>query len=242
MSQTALVARRDHLVKNRRLILGHTMASTLAGLVPVPYVSEWLPALVRRDLVRRIAESRGVDLDEAAVRMIAEGEVPKPGWRSVISATPLLRFAGRSVRAAFVAWNVYRQGEGAARSFALSTLFDHYCARMHVGGEIGLEDARVLRKRMEAAVKSPAGGLARWTLARAFTSALDAARKAPLALVEALKSRKPPAAGEEIEAEEITGEALAEIDDAAISVEKRLAGPGRTFIDGLIDAFERTPE
>src|SRR5688572_16922423 len=175
MTQQALVARRDHLVKNRRLILGHTLAATVAGLVPVPYVSEWLPAVVKRDLVRRIAESRGVDLDEAAVRMIAEGEVARPSWKSVISATPLLRFAGRSVRAAFLAWNVYRSGEGAARTFAMNMLFDHYCARMHIGGEIGLADARALRKRMEAAVKSPAGGLARFALSRAFTSALETA-------------------------------------------------------------------
>lgn len=223
----ALVHRRDHLARNRRMILGHTVASTLSGLVPLPYVSEWLPAVVRRDLVRRIAESRGVDLDEAALRMIAEGEVAKPGWRTLISATPLLRFAGRAVRATFMAWNVFRSSQGAARTFAMSTLFDHYCARLHVGGTLELEAARRLRKRMEKAVGSPAGGLFRFTATRAFERALEAARRAPLSLLEALRGpRETP--GAEVAAEEITGEALAE-----------LSGSGKGFLDGLVEAFEK---
>jgi uncharacterized protein (DUF697 family) len=223
----ALVRRRDHLVENRRMILGHTLASTLSGLVPLPYVSEWLPAMVKRDLVRRIAESRGVDLDEAAVRMIAEGEVQKPGWRSALSATPLLRFAGRSLRAAFAALNVYRAADGAARTFALATLFDHYCARLHVGGEMDAGAARVLRKRMEAAVRSPAGGLFRFTAARALTGALDGARRAPVAVLQALRGR-PARAADEVEAEEITA-----------PVEQRLAGGERTFVEALVEEFER---
>jgi hypothetical protein len=215
--------------------------------VPIPYVSDWLPARVRRDLVRRIAESRGVDLDEAAVRVLAEGEVKKPGWRSMVSATPLMRFASRSLRAVFVAWNLFRAGDGAARTFALNTLFDHYCARMHVGGELGESDARALRLRLEKAVASPAGSVLRFSVARAFTGALDAARRAPLAVLEALRGRRAPK-GEtgEIEAEEITDEAIAELEDptstlgrAAGAVERRLAGPGRGYIEGLVDAFER---
>jgi hypothetical protein len=241
----ALVRSNDHLFANRRLILGHTMAATVTGLVPLPYVSEWLPARVKRDLVRRIAESRGVDLDEPAIRMIAEGEVPRASWKHLLSATPILGLV-RRLRSALVVWNVYRQAESATRTFAMATLFDHYCARLHVGGELDLEAARRLRQRLEQTVRSPAGGFALGALRRLFVSALATAVRAPGQIVEALGKRRRLRAAGEVEAEEIKDEALVQAGDdgtalgrAAGLFERGLASLGRGYIDGLIAAFER---
>jgi uncharacterized protein (DUF697 family) len=243
----ALVRSHEHLLANRRLILGHSVASSIVGLVPLPYVSDILPALVQRDLVRRIAESRGVDLDEAAVRMIAEGDVAPPSWRTLISAAPLLRFARRGLRAAFMAWNVWRHAEGATRTFALATLFDHYCSRLHVGGELDGRAARALRKRMEAAVKTPAGGLLMASARHAFAGALTALAKAPAQVARALMPAKKPVVRGEIVAEEIAEEAIEQtakektlLGRATGAVERGLAGVGRSYVDGLVAAFERS--
>lgn len=247
----ALVRAHDHLALHRRLILGHSLAASLVGLVPLPYVSDLLPALVKRDLVRKIAEARGVDLDEAAVRMIAEGEESPPTWKTVLSATPLLRFARRSLRGAFFAWNAWRHAEGAARAYAQATLFDHYCARMHVGGELDVAKARLLRKRIEAAVKTPAGGLVASAARQAFAGALVAAARAPAQIARALLPRKEPAARGEptsVEAEEVIEEAIAEtrrettiLGRATASVERGVTTLARGYVDGLIAAFERDP-
>jgi uncharacterized protein (DUF697 family) len=241
-----LVRSHEHLATNRRLILGHTLASSLVGMVPIPYVSEWLPAVVKRDMIRRIAESRGVDLDEAAERMIAEGEVARPGWRSLISATPLLGFARRSLRAVFVAWNLYRQAEGAARTFALATLFDHYCARLHVGGELGLDGARDIRKRMEAAASSPAGGVATWALRRVFIGALQAAWRAPAQIAASVAARRRLKERGEVEAEEIAEETVSHagsdttlLGRAADSAMRLFFDAGRGYVDRMVDAFDR---
>jgi hypothetical protein len=241
----ALARTHDHLAQNRTLILGHTLAAVAGGMVPLPYVSEWVPVMVKRDLVRRIAESRGVDLDEPAVRVIAEGEVPPPSWRTVIGAAPVLALV-RRLRSAFLVWNVYRQAESATRTFAMGTLFDHYCARLHVGGELDLGQARALRRRLEATVKSPAGGFAVHSLRRVFAGALGAAARAPGQIVASLRRRRRLEAAGEVEAEEVGEEALVQTQDrrtalgrAAGAFERGISGLGRGFIDGLVEAFER---
>jgi hypothetical protein len=241
----ALARTNDHLLANRNLVLGHTLAAIAGGLVPLPYVAEWVPAMVRRDLVRRIAESRGVDIDEPAVRMIAEGEVLPPSWRDLLGATPVLALV-RRLRSAILVWNVYRQAEAATRTFAMGTLFDHYCARLHVGGELDLGAARALRKRLEATVRSPAGGFALQSLRRLFVGAMSAAVRAPAQIASALTRKRRLEAAGEVEAEEVGEEALVQAKDrrtalgrAAGAFERGIAGLGRGFIDGLIEAFER---
>jgi hypothetical protein len=244
----AIARTHDHLAAHRRLILGHSLAESLVGLVPLPYVSDLLPALVRRDLIRKIAEARGVDLDDDALRMIAEGEVEGPTWKTVLSATPLLRFLRRSMRTAFMAWNVWRHAENAARGFAHATLFDHYCARQHVGGELDLAQARALRQRMERAVKTPAGGLLASAARHAFGGALAAIARAPAQVARALLPRKGPPRGEpsSVEAEEVAEEAIEQtrretglFGRATAAVERSLDGVARGYVDGLVAAFER---
>src|SRR5262249_3749258 len=68
----------EPLAAPRGLVVAHAVGAAFAGLMPIPYLDEWLPSLVRRAMIRRIAEDRGVDLDEAAVRELADGRVPPP--------------------------------------------------------------------------------------------------------------------------------------------------------------------
>ncbi len=240
---TALQRTRAHLGENRQTILLHSLAAAFAGLAPVPYLDEWLPSLVRRQLVRRIAESRGVDIDEEAVRAIADGRVAKGTWRTLIGATPILGLLRRSLRTAVAAWNIYRRAEVASRTFALATLFDHYCARVHVGGELGGDAARELRDRIDRAVAGSMGSLPAWAVKRAFASTLRVLVRAPSDLLGALRQRRLPEG--EVEAEEIVEESLAQAgrEDGPLARAARGvdAEAGRSFVDELIDAFERSP-
>src|SRR5690349_22158842 len=68
MKMKALI---HHLDANRPLILGRSLISGAASLVPIPYIDELLAALVRESLIRRIAEIRQVDIEQAAVQAVA---------------------------------------------------------------------------------------------------------------------------------------------------------------------------
>src|SRR4029453_4507980 len=76
---TEITHHRSYLAENRRLIIGRALAAAAAGALPVPLVEDWLASRVARGTIRRIADSRSVDLDEAAVRAIADGPEKPPG-------------------------------------------------------------------------------------------------------------------------------------------------------------------
>jgi hypothetical protein len=242
---TDLVRTRAHLADHQALVVGHALAAAFTGLLPLPYVDEWLPSLIRRQLVRRLAEARRVDIDEEAVRIIADGPVRKASWRNLIGATPLLGLLRRPLRSALAVFSVYRRAEGASRTFALFTLFDHYCARQHVGGAIDATAARALRARMDAAVVGAMGSLPAWAVRRAFSRTLLLFARVPTSIAHVLRARRLPPG--EVEAEEIfedaLGEAMAREDgvlaQATRSIERQVSGTGRTFVDELVDAFER---
>ena len=237
-----------HLGATRRLIAGHSAAAAVVGLLPIPYVEDQVPALIRRAMIRRIAEARHVDLDEEAVRAVAEGRVAKPNWRSLLGVGSLVRTARRSVRTALLAYGIYRRSEAASRTFALGTLFDHYCARHHVGVGLDAAQAFVLRERIDAAIASKGGSLGAYALRRAFTAGLRAAVRAPFEIASALTFGriKRLRAKDEVEAEELVettidselagqGSFLARVVNAA---DRQLSSMGNGWIDGLVGAFE----
>jgi len=240
-----------HLVGARTLIIGHAAAAALSGLLPIPYLDEQIPALVRRAMIRRLAQLRRVDLDEPAVREIADGRVPPPNWRQLIGLSGLARTARRSVRAAIVAYALYRRAEAASRTFALGTLFDHYCARHHVGVGLDAPQARELRARIDRALDARAGSLGGYAFRRGLAAALRATVRAPLELVSALTwgRLKRLRAKDEVEAEELVESAVdAELagDDsflgrAARAIDRQLGAVGSAWVDGLVAEFDREP-
>src|SRR5204863_36804 len=60
-----------HLSASRRLIAAHAAATALGGLVPIPFLDDQLPALVKRAMIKRIATARNIDIDDDAVRILA---------------------------------------------------------------------------------------------------------------------------------------------------------------------------
>jgi len=242
-----------HLLAHRRIIVAHAAAAGLAGLLPIPYIDEQLPALVKRAMIRRLAAERHVDLEEDAVREIAEGRVGRPSWRSLVGIGPFIGTARRSVRAAILAYGVYRRAESASRTYALGTLFDHYCARHHVGVGVDSDTARQLRVRIERAIDAPGGGLGAHVFRRGLQGALRATLRAPLELLgSATFGRlrrlrgKGKESDKEVEAEEIVESTIDRsmerersfLGRAARAIDRQLGAIGGAWVDGLVANFE----
>lgn len=141
-----------HLAVHRRTILFRSLLSGAAGLVPVPYLDDILSGQVRAGLVRRIAELRRVDVDRNAVH-----ELSQPSGGRVLNAASmgaiLIGGAKKVWRRVAASILVVRRADEAMQTFQIGTLFDHYCARHHVG--LGLDGARArsLRDAMDQAIK-----------------------------------------------------------------------------------------
>lgn len=246
-----LTLSRDYLHSNRRLIIGRSIAAAAVGATPVPMVEEWLTAVIRRRTVQRIAESHQIDLDDEAIKAIADGEESPPSWHEMAGGAFLTRFLSRSMRKLLVAWVAARRTQAAARYFMLDTLFDHYCARVHVG--LGLDGAagKELRAAMDRTLAETPGGLARRMFRRGVVAAARATVRAPLEVADTLSSgrlRKLLTRGGE------EGEVVAEVDQAlegqlraeqgflgraATAVELQLAADNNPYVDRAIDTFDR---
>lgn len=145
-----------HLFRHRRLILGRALLSGAAGLVPVPYLDDLLAGQVRAGLVRRLAELRRVDVDGNAV-----AELATPTGSRVLHAAGLgavlLGGARRVWRRVAASILVVRRADEAMQTFQIGTLFDHYCARHHVGLGLDGGKARTLRDAMDQAIRHARG-------------------------------------------------------------------------------------
>lgn len=177
-----------HLDIHRRLILGRALLSGAAGLVPVPYLDDLLAGQVRAGLVRRLADLRRVDVDRNAV-----AELATPHHSRLLNAAGmgavLLGGAQRVWRRVAASILVVRRVDEAVQTFQIGTLFDHYCARHHVG--LGLDGARAhaLRDAMEQAIRRARSGVVDKAFARALaTSRKLAGRLARRLLVERVEA------------------------------------------------------
>ena len=134
-----------HLALHRGLIVRRALlASAIRGFLPVPVVDDVLAGRVRAGLYAKLAIGRQVDLppDAAAILAEAKGQGAFAKLSLVAAAAVVAKFAGRKFLAFLAAG---RSAEGMALTFCSATLFDHYCAKLHVGGQITPDRARRLR-------------------------------------------------------------------------------------------------
>lgn len=252
MRSLSLTPRHEHLFEHRGFIVRRAVAVGLVGLAPIPLVDDWLAAVVMRRAVRYLAERRGVDLDPEAERAIAEGREPAPSWRTLLQANLASLLAHRSLRKLLVAVAVYRRAETMARTFDVLTLFDHYCARLHVGA--GLDEARAqqLRAAIDEARKETRGVMVR-LFRRGLSLGVRTALRAPLFLANVLSRgalERLLRDGDEARAEEVVEEEISRAVSApggfalrvARRIEAELVSAGRAQIADLVDRFERTFE
>ena len=137
-----------HLAAHRGLIVRRALLmGAIRGFLPVPVLDERLAGRVRAGLLAKLATGRQVDLPPAAAAVLGTDEGAGASLTLTAGAMIFAKFAGRKLFALAAA------GYGAdemARNFYRATLFDHYCAKLHVGGPITEPDAATLRRAIES--------------------------------------------------------------------------------------------
>ena len=116
MTSTSLIRSRDYLAGQRRAIIARSVAGSLAGAVPVPFLDDWATALVLGGGYRRIAAAHHIDLDNTALKTLVHGTSPPPSIVDLAASGIMLRVAGR----------VGRRGP---RALAVAAGIDHKVSR-----------------------------------------------------------------------------------------------------------------
>ncbi|HEU5058180.1 MAG TPA: hypothetical protein VFU21_16725 [Kofleriaceae bacterium] len=245
-----LTHHRAYLGDNRRLIIGRALAAAAAGALPVPLVEDWLASRVARGTIRRIADARSVDMDDSAVRAIADGPEKPPEWAEIAGGTLAYRLVARSWRRLILVYLAARRAQAAARHFLIGTLFDHYCARLHVG--MGLDGPRAaeLRAVMDQAIARTPGGLASRVFRRGLVGAARATIRAPFRLADNVSGgaiRRLLRRGDEVEAVTAVDESIERqmqakqsfLARSAAAVELQLAAEGNPYLEQLLANFDR---
>lgn len=249
---TALTVRRDYLTRHRRLAIGRALAAAAAGLLPVPFVDEWLLEATLGGAYKRIAAGHHVDLDRRAVKSLVHGRTKATSWIDLSASTLAAKLAQRSWKRMMIALTAVRRAQAASRIFATLTVFDHYCARLHTGlgldGERALELADLIRR----ALHETPGALSFEPFRRGALAGARTVVKAPLALADRASGGRlrkllnrgsdvaEPEAIDELDA--IVDRELASADGvlarAAAAVELQLSAEGNPYLDHAIDRFD----
>ena len=233
-----------HLELHRGLIVRRALlSSAIRGFLPLPMVDDVLAGRVRAGLYTKVAAGRQVDLPPASATILAEakdqGAAAKLSF--VAAAAVVAKFAGRKFLALVAAG---RGAEEMAQTFTSATLFDHYCAKLHVGGEITATEATRLRACLAASGRKA-------TLGPTLAAFREGSRVLGRTLLEAPRwvSQRIATLGERfvhsggnpdvLDAfpERASGE-TAWLDRAAHAVEEAMAQAGNEHLTRLVRAFE----
>ncbi len=240
-------ARLAHLGANRGLIIRRALLSTaLGGFIPLPVLDDVVAGRVRAGLYMKLAARRGVDLSASAADVLAQGAGGSTLRNITLSAATLvaLKLAWRKFFALLAAG---RGAEEMARTFQVGLLFDHYCARLHVGGAISRAQADEIRSLIHQTVTQT-------SRARLVAAFRDGAQVLGRSVLEAPRwlSRQmagyaerwtrtgghPEAAPPTEPNGEPDDEEQAWLDRAASAVEAGVRDLGTEYLASLVEAFE----
>lgn len=251
---TTLTLRRDYLVGHRRLALGRALAASVASLVPVPFLDNWLREAILGSAYRRIAASYQIDLDAGAVKNLVHGRSKPASWVELTSGAIAVRLASQTWQRFMLAVTALRRAQFASRTFAGLTLFDHYCARVHTG--LGLDGPRALTiaDTIAATLATTPGGLAFEPFRRGALAAARTVAKAPLELADLASGgrvRRLLARGRDVTEAEIVDDVDALVDRemadsegwlsrTVAAIELQLTADGNPFLDTAIERFDAT--
>lgn len=251
---TELTLRREYLGTHRRMIVGRAILGTVAGVVPVPMVDDWLYSVVLGGAYRRIAAAHDVDVDAGAVTNLVFGKTAPPTWAETTASAIAYKVATRTWKRLLVVVTAVRRAQAASRTFAALTLFDHYCQRRHTG--LGLDAARALELRtlISEVIHATPGGLSLEPFRRGALSAARALVRAPLELADiasrgAVRRLLTRGASDVAEAdvvdevEQAIDRQLADqhgfLSRTITAVELQLSAEVNPYVDALIDEFDR---
>jgi hypothetical protein len=244
-----LTHHRSYLGDNRRLIIGRALAAAAAGAIPVPLVEDWLSSRIARGTIRKIAESRSVDLDDDAIRAVADGPTPPPEWAEIAGGTLAFKLISRSWRKLVLVYLAARRAQAASKHYLIGTLFDHYCARLHVGMGLDAASGAELRAVIDQAISRTPGGLGRRIFRRGVFGAARASVKGPLRMADTITGgmiRRLLNRGDEVEAVQVVDDAIGRqlaskksfLARSATAVELQLAAEGNPYIERLLEMFD----
>jgi len=236
-----------HLAENKRLIVRRALLATaVGGVIPIPVLDDYFAGRVRAGMLAKIAERRRVDLAPGAADLLGDPREGNFVRNATLTAATLLALK-LAWRKFFALLAIGRRADEMATSYQLGMVFDHYCAKVHVGAALDRDRAAVLREaihnslaeseRQAFVIAFREGGK---VLGRSFLEApnwlSDRIRLAAERWAESGgQSTDPDEAGE-------AGDAAAEVrwlDRAAAAVESRLGRAEEGYLAGLMQAFER---
>ncbi|HEY3359866.1 MAG TPA: hypothetical protein VGQ83_41835 [Polyangia bacterium] len=227
----------DHLVTHRRLVIEGSLLAGVVGVIPIPVVDDVLTGIARGRLFRRLADRRQVDLDRSAILVLCEDRQTTMLRNATLAALTLV--LARYWRRVFPVLAVGRRVDEMVHTFQMGTLFDHYCARHHVGAAVKGADAARLRFAMDRVQESLHRELVGRVFERAAGRAALGLKGAPRALGRLF--RRGPAAATE---DEVLDEVAANLSDegflrkTARVVDEELGAAGATYLRELVDRFD----
>jgi hypothetical protein len=238
----------DHLTINRRFIVRRALLATaVGGVVPLPVMDEYLAGRVKAGMLMKLAERRQVDLAASSAELLGDPRGTTAMRNATLTAATLLALK-LAWRKFFAVLAVSRRAEEMASTFQLGTLFDHFCAKMHVGAGIDRERATRLRDVMHASLAEAE----RTAIVNAFR---DGSRVLGQTMLEApawANSRIERAArrwaasgGTTTDSgpgadDDVTNDVEARwLDRASGEVDGRIGGLGQDYLVGLVRTFER---
>jgi hypothetical protein len=236
-----------HLGDNRRLIVRRALLATaVGGVIPIPVLDDYFSGRVRAGMLMKIAERRRVDLAPGSAELLGDPREGTAARNATLTAATLIAFK-LALRKLMTLLAIGRRADEMATSFQLGMLFDHYCARIHVGAALDRAQAAALRGAIFGALSE--------SERQAFVAAFrDGGRvlgrsflEAPNWLSERIRlsaERWAESGGKSTDPDEAAeiGDAAEEVrwlDRAAAAVESRIARVEQSYLTGLVGAFER---
>jgi hypothetical protein len=238
----------DHLTVNRRFIVRRSLLATaVGGVVPLPVMDEYLAGRVKAGMLMKLAERRQVDLAASSAELLGDPRGTTAMRNATLTAATLLALK-LTWRKFFAVLAVSRRAEEMASTFQLGTLFDHFCAKMHVGAGIDRERAIELRDVMHAALAEAE----RAAIVNAFREGSRVLGQTMLeapawanARIERAARRWAASGGTTTDAtpgadDDVGDDADARwLDRASTEVDGRIGGLGQDYLVSLVRTFER---
>jgi hypothetical protein len=236
-----------HLGGNRSLIVRRSLLATaVGGLVPVPVMDDYLAGRIRAGMLMQIAERRRVDLAPSSAELLSDPREGTTVRNATLTAATLiaLKLAWKKF---FAVLAVGRRADEMATTFQLGTLFDHFCAKLHVGAGVDRAAAFRLRGAIHAAISDSE----RAAVVGAFR---DGARLLGRSVMEApawvtdrlqraaeqyVSTGGNPDAAKTAADPVVDRESARWLDRAASLVDERLSKLGSGYLEGLLGAFDR---
>ena len=140
-----------HLAENRRLIVRRALLATaVGGVIPIPVLDDYFAGRCARACSSRSRSGVGSISRQASADLLGDPREGNAVRNATLTAATLLALK-LAWRKFFALLAIGRRAEDMATSFQLGMVFDHYCAKLHVGAR-----RRSARRRRPCARRSSA--------------------------------------------------------------------------------------